>query len=258
MRAGGLSVFDLTGRVALVTGAGQGIGEGITAALAAQGAVVAVNDRDADRAEAACDRLRAAGATAVAAAFDVTDQAAVEAGVRAAERALGGGIDILVNNAGVPAGMELRAFRDLDPDDWRRYVDLNVYGSMHCTRAVLDGMCDRGWGRVVQISSGAGQSGVAFGISLYGASKSGIEGFIRHLSQEVARSGVTANSLALGLMDNAGGGDESALQRLARSVPVGRLGAPADVGAAVVFLASDEAAWLTGQTVHLDGGATTT
>src|SRR5512147_1663576 len=109
-------MFDLTGRVALVTGAGQGIGEGITAALAAQGAVVAVNDRDADRAEAACERLRAGGATAVAAAFDVTDRAAVEAGVRAAEQALGGGIDILVNNAGVPAGMELRAFRELDPD----------------------------------------------------------------------------------------------------------------------------------------------
>ncbi|MGZ4785819.1 MAG: SDR family NAD(P)-dependent oxidoreductase [Acidimicrobiales bacterium] len=251
-------MFDLTGRIALVTGAGQGMGEGITAALASQGGAVAVNDLDAGRAEAACQRLRADGATVVAAPFDVTDPAAVEAGVRAAELALGGGIEILVNNAGVPAGMEIRPFRELDPDEWRRYIDLNVYGSMHCVRAVIDGMCDRGWGRVVQISSGAGQTGVAFGISLYGASKSGIEGFMRHLSQEVARSGVTVNSLALGLMENAAGADASGVQSLARSVPAGRLGAPADVGAAVVFLASDEASWLTGQTVHLDGGATTT
>jgi 3-oxoacyl-[acyl-carrier protein] reductase len=251
-------MFDLTGRIALVTGAGQGMGEGITAALAAQGAAVAVNDVDAERADAASQRLQAAGARAVAAPFDVTDAAAVEAGVRAAEQALGGGIDILVNNAGVPEGMEIRQFRQLDRHDWSRYVDLNLYGSMHCIQAVIDGMCERGWGRVVQISSGAGQSGVAFGISLYGASKSGIEGFVRHLSQEVARSGVTANSLALGLMENAGGTDESAVQSLARSVPVGRLGSPADVGAAVAYLASDEAAWLSGQTLHLDGGSTTT
>jgi NAD(P)-dependent dehydrogenase (short-subunit alcohol dehydrogenase family) len=255
------TMFDLNGRIALVTGAGQGMGEGITAALAAQGASVAVNDLDADRAAPAVDRLRAtapAGSTLVAAPFDVTDAAAVETGVRTAEAALGGGIDILVNNAGVPAGMAISPFRELDPAEWARYVDLNMYGSMNCIRAVLDGMCDRGWGRIVQISSGAGQTGVAFGISLYGASKSGIEGLIRHLSQEVARSGVTANSLELGLMENAGGADEGAVQSLARSVPVGRLGRPADVGAAVVYLASDEASWMTGQTLHLDGGSTTT
>src|SRR5205807_10237467 len=114
---------------------------------------------------------------------------------------------------------------DMPHEEWARYVDLNLYGSLHCVASVLDGMCERGWGRIVQISSGAGRTGLRMGISLYGASKSGIEGFIRHLAQEVARSGVTANSIALGMMDNVG--DMPA--ELARQVPVGRLGSPADV-----------------------------
>jgi NAD(P)-dependent dehydrogenase (short-subunit alcohol dehydrogenase family) len=252
-------MFDLTGRVALVTGAGQGMGVGITRALGAQGARVAVNDLDPTKAAAAAADLVAAGIDAVAAPFDVTDAAAVRAAVARIEHELGQGVDILVNNAGVPLGMDLQQFRDLDPTAWKRYIDLNLYGSLNCIHAVIDGMCDRGWGRVVQISSGAGRTGIAFGVSLYGASKSGIEGFIRHLSQEVAGSGVTANSLALGLMANVMAGDASdpGVQALARSVPVQRLGTPDDVGAAVVYLASPEAGWLTGQTVNLNGGAVT-
>ena len=254
----GAPMFELDGRIALVTGAGQGMGLGIISALAGQGAAVVVNDLVADRAEAAATELRSQGATALAAPFDVTDPQAVAAGVAAARAELGGGIDILVNNAGVPEGMALATFRETDPDAWRRYVDLNLYGSLNVIREVIDGMCDRRWGRVVQISSGAGRTGVAFGISLYGASKSGIEGFVRHLAQEVARDGVTANCLALGLMSNAVPADdaEAAVAALGRSVPVGRLGSPDDVGAAVVFLASPEAAWLTGQTIALNGGAT--
>jgi len=254
-------VFELDGRVALVTGAGQGMGVGIAGALARQGAAVAVNDLDAERAEATAAQLRADGAVAVAVPFDVTDRASVEAGFERAEVELGGPIDILVNNAGVPDGMGLTTFRELHPDEWRRYVDLNLYGSLNCIKAVVDGMCERGWGRVVQISSGAGRSGLAMGVSLYGASKSAIEGFVRHLSQEVARDGVTVNALALGLMDNSVPGAESAdsalMEAMARTVPVGRLGRPDDVGAAVVYLASDEASWMTGQTVDLNGGSVT-
>jgi 3-oxoacyl-[acyl-carrier protein] reductase len=253
-------VFDLTGRVALVTGAGQGVGVGIARALASRGAAVAVNDVDAERAARTAVALADTGATACAAPFDVTDRAAVVTGVSNLEAALGGPIDILVNNAGIPAGMALSSFRDLDPDEWSRYVDLNLYGSMHCIRVVLDGMCERGWGRVVQISSGAGHTGTRLGISLYGASKSAIEGLVRHVSQEVARHGVTVNTLALGLMtprpDDADDLDP-ALASLARQVPVGRLGRPDDVGPAVVYLASDEAGWITGQTIDLNGGATT-
>jgi NAD(P)-dependent dehydrogenase (short-subunit alcohol dehydrogenase family) len=253
-------VFDLQGHTALVTGAGRGVGEGIAAALAGQGAAVAVNDLHADRADAVAARLRGSGASAVAAPFDVTDPDAVDAGVRLVAAELGP-VDIAVNNAGVPTGMALVPFLDTDPVSWRPYVDLNLYGSLHVIRAVAPGMCERGWGRIVQISSGAGRTGSRMGISLYGAGKSAVEGFARHLSQEVARRGVTVNVLALGLMvppgadaDRHADGPTAAM---ARRVPVGRLGTPADAGAAVVFLASEESAWLTGQTIALDGGATT-
>jgi 3-oxoacyl-[acyl-carrier protein] reductase len=246
-------MFDLTAKVALVTGAGQHVGAGIAAALAGQGARVAVNDVRADRADSTVARLVAEGHEAASFAFDVTDLEAVAAGVSSiAERF--GPIDILVNNAGIPAGFRTVSFRDMPRPEWDRFVDLNLYGSMQCIAAVIDGMCERRWGRIVQISSGAGQRGLNMGIALYGASKSGIEGFIRHLSQEIATTGVTANSVALGMMDHV---PPESLERLAGRVPVGRLGSPADVGAAVVYVASDEASWLTGQTIQLNGGAGT-
>jgi 3-oxoacyl-[acyl-carrier protein] reductase len=261
-------VFDLTGHAALVTGAGQGVGVGIASALTRAGAAVAVNDLDPARAADTATSLRDERGTAhvVAVPFDVTDEEAVRAGVAEAEGGLGRPIDILVNNAGVPTDMTISAFRDMAPDHWSRYVDLNLYGSLHAVRAVIDQMTERGWGRIVQISSAAGQSGTKLGISLYGASKSAIEGFARHLSQEVASHGITVNTIALGLMDNAvpfepGSDDPAAadvIRRLGATIPVGRLGTPADVGAAVVYVASEEASWLTGQTIHLDGGSTTT
>lgn len=246
-------MFDLTGRVALVTGAGQNVGAGIATALAVQGARVAVNDRDAERAAATAAAISAGGGGAVEAVFDVTDESAVGRAVAGIETQLGP-VDILVNNAGVPIGMKPESFVDMASSEWQRYIDLNLYGSLHCTAAVVGPMCERGWGRVIQISSGAGRTGLAIGVSLYGASKSGIEGFIRHLAMEVARTGVTANTIALGLMDNVG---REATAALARSIPVGRLGTPADVGAAVAYVASDEASWLTGQTISLNGGSTT-
>lgn len=249
----------MTGRRALVTGAGRGVGRGIAAALAARGASVAVNDLAPARAEDAAAELRDVGATAVAVAFDVTDGTQVDQGVARAAEALGGPVDVLVNNAGVPEGMRLVHFRDAGPEDWRRCAELNLDGAMNCVRAVVEPMVRQGWGRIVQISSGAGRTGVPFGVSLYGASKSGIEGFVRHLSQELAPTGVTANTVALGLMDNAvpDGSTEEALSALAASVPVGRLGRPQDAAAAVVWLASDEAGWVTGQTVGVNGGSTT-
>jgi NAD(P)-dependent dehydrogenase (short-subunit alcohol dehydrogenase family) len=247
-------VFDLSGKVALVTGAGQHVGAGIASLLASRGAAVAVNDLFEDRARDSAERIAEAGGKAAALAFDVTDRAAVAEGVARAERALGP-VDVLVNNAGVPVGMGVTQFRDMDPEEWRRYVDLNLYGVVHCTRAVIDGMCERGWGRIVTISSEAGRTGIPIGVSLYGAGKGGGLAFMRHLALEVARFGVTANSLTLGLMDHAG--DEAFTSAIAKTIPLGRCGNAADVGAAVVWLASDEAGWVTGQTIGVNGGSVT-
>jgi 3-oxoacyl-[acyl-carrier protein] reductase len=244
-------MFELNGRVALVTGAGQNVGAGIARCLAAQGAAVAVNDLFEERARATAEAIAAAGGKAVAAPFDVTDARAVAAGIERAAGALGP-IDILVNNAGVPPAMELRRFRDMDPGEWARFVDLNLYAVLHCARAVLDGMVERGFGRIVTISSGAGQMGLAVGVSIYGAAKAGAIGFCRHLALEVAGTGVTVNTVSLGLMSNLAGNE--ATKALAATVPCKRLGTPEDVAAAVLYFASDEASWVTGQTLGVNGG----
>ncbi|GMU78872.1 MAG: glucose 1-dehydrogenase [Acidimicrobiia bacterium] len=247
-------MFDLTGRVALVTGAGQGVGAGIARCLAAQGAAIAVNDVVGERAAATVDAIAGGGGRAQAVAFDVTDRASVDAGVADATRGLGP-VDILVNNAGNAGaqGMVVAPFRELDPAAWDRFVQVNLYGLLNCTKAVIDGMCDRGFGRVIAISSGAGAVGLRMGVSIYGAAKAGQAGFIRHLATENARHGVTANTLALGLMGGREVTDQT--REIARQVPVGRLGTAEDVGAACAYLASDEAAWITGQTINLNGGA---
>jgi NAD(P)-dependent dehydrogenase (short-subunit alcohol dehydrogenase family) len=248
-------MFDLGGRVALVTGAGQGIGVGIARALADHGARVLVNDLDPARAEHASDGLRRAGATAHAVPFDVTDHDAAGAAIGEAA-AQHGPIDVLVNNAGVPPGMAVGPFRDSDPADWEPLLSLNTRGVMTCCRHVLGPMRERGHGRIITISSGAGSQGVALGVAAYGAGKGGAISFMRNLALEEARSGITANSVALGLMDNVDL-DGSMLTAIARTVPVGRLGSPDDVGALCVYLASDEAAWMTGQTLELNGGSAT-
>ena len=246
-------MFELTGRVALVTGAGQNVGAGIARTLAAQGAAVAVNDLLSDRAEDTAAAIRAAGGRAMAVAFDVADHEAVAAGVTEVEAELGA-IDILVNNAGVPASMAIQPFRETEPADWAPYIDINLYGVLNCSKAVVDGMCERGFGRVITISSGAGTAGVGIGVAAYGAGKGGGLAFMRNLALEIASTGVTANSVALGLMNNV---PEEMLPQVARTIPVKRLGTPEDVGACCAYLASDEASWMTGQTLELSGGSVT-
>lgn len=256
-------MFDLTNRVVLVTGAGQGIGAGIARVLAAHGASVAVNDLRAQRAEAVATSI---GAGAVAVPFDVTDLDAVDAGVAEVADRLGT-VSILVNNAGnAGAGdMELVKFRDSDPAAWKPIIDVNLFGALHCTRAVLNPMVEAGWGRVVTIASTAGVFGAGVGVAPYAAAKGGAIAFMRHIALENARRGVTANTVALGLMDTVdpdlgltGGQPGDSASRPAPGIPVGRLGTPADAAALCLYLVSPEASWMTGQTLNLNGGIVTT
>jgi NAD(P)-dependent dehydrogenase (short-subunit alcohol dehydrogenase family) len=247
-------MFDLNGRTALVTGAGRGVGLGISQTLIEAGARVYVNDLDPDRANDAATQL---GANAVALPFDVADGDAVESAVAGV-----GPIDILVNNAGIPPSMRPVKFRDLPRSEWAPYIDVNLYGVLNCVKAVIDGMCERRWGRIITISSGAGTQGLNIGVSIYGAGKGAGIGFMRHLAMECAGDGVTANTLALGLMAREASPEaeesRTVTEKMARLVPVGRLGTGADIGHACVYLASEEASWVTGQTISINGGSVTT
>ena len=249
--------IDLSGRRALVTGAGQGVGRGIIDALALAGAAVVVNDLVAERAEAVAADMRATGADASAAPFDVTDAAAVAAGVAAA-----GPIDILVNNAGNAGDrpQTLVTFADTQPPDWEPYLRVNLYGVLHCTHAALPGMVERGWGRVITIVSDAGRVGDP-GMAVYGAAKAGAAGFCRSLAPEVGRHGVTVNSIALGTMrtpltEGLWAGDDVDLQTaILRRYAIRRPGQPEDVATLVALLASPAASWITGQTYPVNGGS---
>ena len=248
-------MFDLTGHVALVTGAGQNVGAGIARALAAQGAALVVNDFHADRALRVAEEINQAGAQAVAIPFDVTDLAAVIAGFGEATARLGH-VDVLVNNAGTGGPtepMHVAQFAEMAPDKWAPIIAVNLFGPMNCAKAAIGSMIDRQWGRVITISSGAGQVGMNIGVSPYAAAKAGASGFMRHLAIENAKHGVTVNTISLGLVRD----DPGMVEALAKTIPVGRMGTPTDVGALAVYLASDEASWLTGQTIGLNGGAVT-
>jgi NAD(P)-dependent dehydrogenase (short-subunit alcohol dehydrogenase family) len=254
------SMFDLDGRVAVVTGAGQSVGRGIAEALAAAGAVVAVNDLRADRAELVAAQITESGGSAVPAPFDVTNLEEVRAAVSGVERQLGR-VDAVVNNAGrVDDGKtRLGRFRDSDPARWHLWLDLNIYGSLYLIHSVLPGMIERGFGRIIQISSGAGSRGIPSGVALYGAGKAGIEGALRHIAIEEAQSGVTFNAIALGLMANTAHRSDhnsptSSAPGTLAAVPMGRLGEPQEIGACAVWLASDLAGFVTGQVIHLNGG----
>ena len=243
-------MFDLSGKTALVTGAGQSVGAGIARALAGQGATVWVNDIVGARAHDVARSIQGNGGDASAISFDVTDASAVD-------DAFGrvGSVDILVNNAG-NAGADtftLKQFHEMDAAEYSKFLDVNLFGVLHCTRAALGRMYERRWGRIITIASGAGTTGSKIGISVYGAAKGGSIAFMRHIAMEAARHGVTANTIALGLMENPT--RSAATDQMAKGVPVGRLGTPDDAGATCVWLASDEASWMTGKTISLDGGA---
>jgi 3-oxoacyl-[acyl-carrier protein] reductase len=247
-------MIDLGGRVALVTGAGQKIGAEIARVLARCGAAVAVNDLIGERAAQVAGEIESAGGRASAAVGDVTRESEVARFVAATEAALGP-VDILVNNAGLPANHSAVPFLETKPADWEPWLALNVHGVLLCTHAVLGGMCERGWGRVITILSEAGRVGQR-NQSVYSAAKAAAAGFSRSLAHEVARRGVTVNCVSLGTVPVDASPEVEA--KLARRYPMGRLGRPRDVAPAVAFFASDEAAWITGQTLPVNGGWATT
>jgi 3-oxoacyl-[acyl-carrier protein] reductase len=240
----------LTGRVALVTGASRGIGRAIAKSLAAGGAHVVAAAR-ADNATSTVYEIVAAGGAAELASLDVTDPASVEAVTKATlERH--GRIDILINNAGVARDqLMLRMKRD----DWDGVIAANLTGAFTCVHAVLKAMVKARSGRIISITSVVGQAGNA-GQANYAASKAGLIGFTKALALEVASRGITVNAVAPGLIetDMTRAISEGAHEDWAKRIPLQRLGTPDDIAAAVRFLASDEAAYITGQVLAVNGG----
>ena len=227
-------------RVALVTGGARGIGRAVALALSRDGRTVAVGDL---LEEAASKTAEAIDADALAVPLDVTDSDSVAAAVERTQDELGP-IDVLVNNAG-----------------WDEVIEINFKGGLRVTRAVLPGMVERRWGRVVNIGSDAGRVGSSLE-SVYSGAKGGVIAFTKTIAREVARSGVTANVVCPGptrttfLERIAGEGGERLVQSLTRAVPMRRLGEPEDVASAVAFLASERAGFITGQTLSVSGGLT--
>ncbi|MDO7844052.1 SDR family NAD(P)-dependent oxidoreductase [Sphingomonas immobilis] len=251
--------FDLTGRVALVTGAGQGVGAEIARTLAAHGAKVVVNDYVLDRAEAVVAEIVGESGVAVAVQGDVGDSDSVDTIVATGNRALGP-IDILVNNAGNagPDGAMPRVdFWETDPDDWDRYLRVNLFGVMNCARACAGGMVARGYGRIITIVSDAGRAGEQ-GHEAYSAGKAGAAGFSRALARSLGRYGVTANTISLSNIWRPGleptpEGAALLKQMLSRYI-VRRQGRPSDVAPVALLLASQESEWITGQNYPVNGG----
>ncbi|MBX6352970.1 MAG: glucose 1-dehydrogenase [Thermoflavifilum sp.] len=244
------------GRVVIVTGAARGIGHAIARRFAASGHRVVVADLDGDGAERAAAELREDGADAIAVRCDICSRADVDAMV-AAVRGAYGWIDVLVNNAGWD---KVEPFIDSTEETWRRIVEINLLGPIRCTQAVLREMIPRRYGKIISIGSDAGRVG-STGEAVYSAAKGGVIAFTKTVAREVARYGINVNAVCPGPTDTAllaevAGDNPNLVEALKRSIPFRRLGTPEDIAGAVHFLASDEAAYITGQTLSVSGGLT--
>jgi 3-oxoacyl-[acyl-carrier protein] reductase len=241
-------MFDLTGKSALVTGASGGIGGAIATALHASGAAVALSGTRTEPLEALRDSLgeRAHVTPADLGAPDGATQLAKDA------EAVLGQVDILINNAGLTRdGLAMR----MKEDDWNKVLEVNLTASFKLSQAVMRGMMKRRWGRIVAVTSIVGVTGNG-GQANYAASKAGLIGMSKSLAQEVASRGITVNCIAPGFIETAmtDALNEKQRETLAAAVPAGRFGAVDDIAAGAVYLASDEAAYVTGQTLHINGG----
>lgn len=243
---------SLEGRVALVTGGARDVGREIALGLAAEGAAVAVNYHGSKAgAESVVAEIRARGGKAIAIGCDISDTQAVRAMVQQTVTEFGG-LNILVNNAGL---VIRKRFADSTPEEWRRQIDVCLYGTLNCSHAAFPHLeAGKGTGRIISImgdSSRIGESGLAIGA----AARAGNIALMKSLARET-RSGTTANSIALGLIETAHDPAfiEANRDKLTKLYPLRRLGQPADVAPMVVLLASDQGSWITGQTVSISGG----
>jgi 3-oxoacyl-[acyl-carrier protein] reductase len=240
-------MFRLDGKTALITGASGGIGAGIARALYAQGAIVALSGTRVEALQTLAGEL---GERAHVCPADLKDPAAPDALVAAAEAA--GPLHILINNAGFTRDMLALRMKD---EDWQAVLDVDLTAPFRLARAALRGMLRRRAGRIIGISSIVGATGNP-GQANYAAAKAGLVGMTKALAQEVGSRGVTVNVVAPGFVETpmTDALPEAQRQKLAEQIPLGRLGQPADIAAAVVYLASDEAGWVTGATLHVNGG----
>jgi 2-hydroxycyclohexanecarboxyl-CoA dehydrogenase len=243
-------------QVAIVTGAARGIGNAIAARLCATGMGVALCDVDADGVRAAAAQLAAGGRRTLAVPLDVSDGAAVRAAVARVTAELGP-VGVLVNNAGID---EIGPFLESREETWDRLIAVNLKGTLLCSRAVLDGMIERGDGRIVNLGSDAGRVG-STGEAVYSATKGGVIAFTKTLAREVAKHGIRVNCVCPGPTDTAllaqvGAYSQKLYEGLARAIPLRRLGEPDEIAAVVAFLVSDDARYVTGQTLSVNGGLT--
>ncbi|MBL8923386.1 MAG: 2-hydroxycyclohexanecarboxyl-CoA dehydrogenase [Myxococcaceae bacterium] len=249
--------FD--GKVVVVTGGGGGIGGATARRFGAEGAKVAVFDLRLDAAEAVAASVRAAGGAAVAVRCDVTDRASVDQALSTTLASLGP-VDVLVNNAGWDV---FRPFTKTAPEEWQRLLAVNLVGPLHLHHAVLPSMVERKTGRIVNIASDAARVGSS-GEAVYAACKGGLVSFSKTIAREHARHGITCNVVCPGPTETAlfedykrgAGNPEKLVEAFTRSIPLGRLGQPDDLPGAILFFASDDAAFVTGQVLSVSGGLT--
>jgi len=249
-------VMEAIGRVAVVTGAASGMGLAIARHLAARGHRVGLMDLHEDAALQAAENLRETGATAIAVKADVTDRRAVDAALEKVRAQLGP-VEIMVTAAGLDT---FEPFTGITIESWERTIAVNLTGTFHCLQAAVPDMLAARWGRMVTISSSSAQSG-AVRMAHYVASKGGVIGLTRALALELAPHGITVNTIPPGMIDTPmlrraeTGGDVGKIEKVAaRMIPVGRAGTPEDIAAVCGFLCSEEAAYVTGQVIGVNGG----